>query len=603
MGLLYPGALAFLLIVPALVLAYLARERPSRVTVSSVMAFRALRGFRRERFGGWPRLDWMFFAEVLILSLVVLAMAGPFVWKRSSPLAVVIDNSAAMQALTPSGKSRFDVAREKLDAELSAESGGGGEISVYVTAPQPRRVAPPFITLTEARLALRRIKPTDAPNDQTTLENFLSNLASEARVAKVIFAGAEALAAPVPARIHPIAVGDAVADSAIGSFSLRREVLGAEALHASLTIANFSPETRTLELIVTGDGKQVAHAKEALGARETATLEFPAIPPARIYEAKLAPDDALALDNIAYATAGSVKNLSILFISPTPADAAGLNSIPGVAVTTKTPDAYSPDELANFDLAIFEYATPKEIPAVNTMLVMPPAGDPVFGLTVTPTAKVEIAGWRTTDTLTDSVNFRLLSLRGGEYFGTHPWMSQVVGGDGGALLLKGERGAHRFVATGFNLVPSLGRRTLPMSVLTLNAISYLAGLGGSSSGYRTGQPWLAPAGVDHVILPSGKKKAARPGTLFTDVSEQGVYELVGPGGVQTPRAVNLADLTESDLASSPLLKVEGANAGSAVEPVMQKSSLSDYILLGIILLTALEALIVYRRRRLAEAAP
>ncbi len=111
------------------------------------------------------------------------------------------------------------------------------------------------------------------------------------------------------------------------------------------------------------------------------------------------------------------------------------------------------------------------------MLVMPPPGDPVFGLTVTPTAKVEIAGWRTTDTLTDSVNFRLLSLRGGEYFGTHPWMSQVVGGDGGALLLKGERGAHRFVATGFNPFPYLGRRNLPMSVLTLNAISYLAGLG------------------------------------------------------------------------------------------------------------------------------
>ena len=76
----------------------------------------------------------------------------------------------------------------------------------------------PFTTLTEARLALSRIKPTDAPNDQTTLENFLSNLASEARVAKVIFAGANALAAPVPARIHPIAVGDAVANGAIGSF-------------------------------------------------------------------------------------------------------------------------------------------------------------------------------------------------------------------------------------------------------------------------------------------------------------------------------------------------------------------------------------------------
>ena len=601
MGFLYPGALVFFALVPALVLAYLAKERPARVTVSSVLAFRALRGFRRERFGGWPRLDWMFFAEVFILSLAVLAMAGPFIWKKTAPLAVVIDNSAAMQALTPAGKSRFEVAREKLDAALSAED-GGGEISVYVTAPQPRRVAPPFNTLTDARIALSRIKPTDAPNDQTTLENFLGNLASEARVAKVIFAGANALAAPVPARIHPIAVGDAVANAAIGSFSLRREVLGAAALHASLSIANFSPETRTLELVVTGDGKQIAHAKEALGARETATLEFPAIPPARIYEAKLAPDDALALDNVAYATAGSVKNVSILFISPTPADAAGLNSIPGVEVTAQTPDSYSPGDLGNFDLAIFEYATPKEIPEVNTMLVMPPPGDPIFGLTVTPTSKVQIAGWRTTDTLTDSVNFRLLSLRGGEYFGTHPWMSQVVGGDGGAIVLKGERGAHRFVATGFNPFPYLGRRNLPMSVLTLNAISYLAGLG-ASSGYRTGQPWLAPAGVERVIIPSGSAVAAHPGTLFTAVSEQGVYELVGPGGAKTPRAVNLADLTESDLSSSAPLKVEAANSGSAAAPVMEKSSLSDYLLAAIIALTALEALIVYRRRRIIEAAP
>ncbi|MGH7923350.1 MAG: vWA domain-containing protein, partial [Candidatus Binatus sp.] len=488
MGLLYPGALIFFTLIPVLVLAYLAKERPSRVTVSSVMAFRALRGFRRERFGGWPRLDWMFFAEVLILSLVVLALAGPFVWKRTAPLAVVLDNSAAMQALTPAGETRFDIAREKLEAALSVED-GGGEISVYVTAPQPRRVAPPFTTITEARLALSRIKPTDAPNDQTTLENFLSNLASEARVAKVIFAGANALAAPVPSRIHPIAVGDAVANAAIGSLSLRREVLGAEALHASVTIANFSPDTRTLELVVTGDGKEVARAKEALGARETATLEFPALPPARIYEATLAPDDALALDNVAYATAGSVKKVSILFISPTPADAEGLNSIPGVAVTARTPDTYSPDDLGSYDLAIFEYSTPKELPGVNTMLVMPPPGDPVFGLTVTPTAKVQIAGWRPTDTLTDSVNFRLLSLRGGEYFGAQPWMSQVVGGDGGALMLKGERGAHRFVATGFNPFPYLGRHNLPMSVLTLNAISYLAGLGGGSVGYRTGQPW------------------------------------------------------------------------------------------------------------------
>ena len=67
MGLLYPGALVFLAIVPALVLAYLARERPARVVVSSVLAFRALRGLRKERFGGRPRFDWMFLVELILL--------------------------------------------------------------------------------------------------------------------------------------------------------------------------------------------------------------------------------------------------------------------------------------------------------------------------------------------------------------------------------------------------------------------------------------------------------------------------------------------------------------------------------------------------------
>ena len=83
MGLLNPSALIFFAIVPALVLAYLARERPSRVTVSSVLAFRAIHAMRKERFGGMPKFDWTFFVELLILSLAVLAMARPYLIRHS----------------------------------------------------------------------------------------------------------------------------------------------------------------------------------------------------------------------------------------------------------------------------------------------------------------------------------------------------------------------------------------------------------------------------------------------------------------------------------------------------------------------------------------
>jgi len=109
---------------------------------------------------------------------------------------------------------------------------------------------------------------------------------------------------------------------------------------------------------------------------------------------------------------------------------------------------------------------------------------------------VEVAGWPTTDALTDGVNFRLLNFRSGEYLGQHPWMQAVVTGDRGALLLSGSRNGHRFVATGFNPFPYLGRQNLPMSILTLNMLGYLAGFGAQTSGYRTGEPWMVPAGSE-----------------------------------------------------------------------------------------------------------
>ncbi|HUO05470.1 MAG TPA: VWA domain-containing protein [Candidatus Binataceae bacterium] len=595
MGLLHPGALAYLALIPALVLAYLARERPARATVSSVLAFRALRGFRRERFGGWPRLDWKFFIEAAILALAALAMAGPFTWRKSNPIAIVIDNSAAMQALTPTGQTRFEAARAKLDAMLAAED-ASGEISIYLTAPHPSLAAPPYASLGAARRAIAELSPADAPNDQATISSFLSELASETRFAKVIFAGASAIAAPVPAKIHAIAVGDSVANAAIGSFSLRREAFGADALHARLTLANFSPERKNFTVTITGDGRELAHAPAALGPSETAALEFPALASAHVYKAELKPDDALALDNIAYATAGAIKTVSVLFVSPSPADAAGLETIPGVEIKTRTPGDFTPSDLGGADLAIFEYAAPKELPNANTMLVMPPPGDPVFDFAATAAPMIKIAGWSETDPLTDSVNFRLLNLRAGEYFGTHSWMSSAIGGDDGALMLKGERGGHRFVAVGFNPFPYLGRRNLPMSILTLNAMGYLAGLGMSGAGFRTGEPWLVPAGVEAIVPPSGRKIAVVPGTLFTEVSQQGVYELIGSHGETSPRAVNLSNLAVSDLENTPALRVEG---GSGIpEPVMERHALDNYLIAAIIALCALEALIVYRRRRI-----
>ena len=596
MGLLNPSALIFFAIVPALVLAYLARERPSRVTVSSVLAFRAIHAMRKERFGGLPKFDWTFFVELLILSLAVLAMARPYLIRRANPIAVVLDNSAAMQAHTREGATRFTRARKEADEMLS--NSDASTVALYLTAPQPHQVGGAPMSSTEAQVQLAQASVSDAPADAAAITNLLGEMSSSGRVSEVIFASSRPLAPPTPPRINAITVGDPIDNFALGSFMLRRETFGAEALHARITVANFSPKFASVTVTVSGDDRPLGSAKTSLGPRETGVVEFPSLGPANIYKAELLPNDGFALDNIAYATAGSVKSVSILFVSPHPDDARGLDSIPGVTVASKSPDAFTPADLNNIDLAIFEFAAPKELPSVNSMLVMPPSGDPVFGFSTATVAPVQIARWSPIDPLSDAVNFRLLNIREGEVFGTHPWMESTLDGTGGSLLLHGERQGHRFVATGFNPFPYLGKGNLPMSILTLNTLGYLAGVGANSQGFRTGEPWLVPAGVHDVVLPSGKTVAAKPGTLFTDVAAQGIYKLIGPGKLETLRAVNLGDLTTSDFENVPPLKIETAKTAATPEVLIEKSPLTSYVLTAILALLALEAMLLYRRRRI-----
>jgi len=591
-GLLYPAALYLLAIPPLLVIAYLARERPRRAVVSSVIAFRALRAMRGERFGGRPRLQWTFFLELLILGLAVLAVAAPYVLRKGNPTALVIDNSAAMQAQTSSGRSRFESVCEKITAALSSND---SETVLYVTAPQPHEVGL-FHGAAATKAAIGQVLLTDAPDDTAALIGLLAQLSADRHLGRIIFGSYRPIAAPVPARIEPITVGEPVANYAIGSFVLSRESFGAATLHGRATVANFSRSAQPLTVTVTADGKTAGRAEARVEAGEVTAVDFPNLAPATLYRAQLEPGDGFPLDNIAFATGSAVRGLSILLVSPTPADGANLRSIPGVSLTTVPPGSYSPTELAAADLAIFEYAVPKEIPAVNSLLVMPPPGDPIFNFSLRTSPRLDLTGWPPIDPLTDGVNFHLFNLRSGEYFGVHPWMQPVMDGAGGALMLAGNRQGHRFIATGFNPLPYLGRANLPMSILTLNMLGYLAGFGAQGTDLRTGESWIIPAGVKEIVLPSGRKERVHGGETFSSASSQGIYTLIAAGGTKTLRAVNLADLATSDLENAPPLKVEAGSAAASEQAVV-RMSLTPYLLAAIILLLVLESLLVYSRGR------
>ncbi|HKD67631.1 MAG TPA: BatA and WFA domain-containing protein [Candidatus Binataceae bacterium] len=593
MGFLYPGALAFFALIPLLLIAYLVRERPRSVLVSSVLGYRALRGLRAERPWGWPRLDWLFLMELLILSLVVLAMAQPFVIHRHTPVAVVLDNSAAMQAGTPPG-ARFEAAKAALERAIPNQSDVA--VALYLTAPQPHQVGD-AMSPSRARSAIGKARTVDAAQSPVSVARMLRDIVSGHGFTQCFFATANPVSQPLPVGLHVFRAGDPLPNYAIGSFAVGGAQFGSGALKARLTIANFSSQPQSLEVAISAEGKTLTRAQARLQAQEITGIEFPTLAPSTAYRADLKPADAFALDNTAFATPATGAQIQVLFVSPTPADAAGLASLPQLGIRTLSPDDYSP-AAAKADLLIFEYGIPKELPAANALLVIPPGGDDVFGLRLVPGTTTQITDWRSPDPLTDGVNFRLLSLRQPESFAVHPWMHSVVNSNLGALIMEGQHQGHRYVVLGFNPFPYLGTRNLPMSVLTLNILGYLSGFGSEDAGYRTGEPWIVPAGVSEIIMPSGNRVRVEPGIPFAKGTEQGIYQLIGPGSQRRLRAVNLADLNQSNLENPATIKLDiAAGGGGHPADFSERQTFTPYLLAAILILAACEALFTYRRRR------
>jgi hypothetical protein len=592
-GFLYPGALVFFALLPLLLIAYLVRERPRSIIVSSVLGYRALRGLRAERPWGWPRLNWLFLIELLILSLVVLAMAQPYLIHRHTPVAVMLDNSAAMQAGVPPG-ARLEAAKAALIRAIPDQNEVA--VTLYVTAPQPHQIAD-GLTPARARAAIARVRAVDAAQSPVSVARMLRDIVSGRRFTQCFFATASPVSPPIPPTVHVFKAGDPIPNYAIGSFAVGGAQFGSGALKANLTVANFSVQPQTLEVSISAEGKALTRAQARLAPQEITAIEFPTLAPAGSYRADLKPADAFNLDNVAWATPPSGAQINVLFVSPTPADAGGLQYLPQLNVHTISPDNYSP-ETAKADLLIFEYGIPKELPAANALLIMPPGGDNVFGLRVVPGATTQITDWRSPNPLTDGVNLRLLSLRQPESFAVHPWMQSVVNSNLGSLIMEGKHQGHRYVVLGFNPFPYLGTRNLPMSVLTLNILGYLSGFGSEDKGYRTGEPWIVPAGVTDVVTPSGKRIPVEPGTPFIEDAEQGIYELMGPGSQKRLRAVNLADLNQSNLENPVAIKLDIPATSGEPRDFSERQSLTPYLLAAILALAACEALFTYRRRRI-----
>jgi hypothetical protein len=592
MEFLNPTALYGLTALPLLLIPYLIRRKPRRIVFSSLLLFSEMGARASGRPWGRLRLPLIFFLQLVLLALLIFALSEPVFSLRPSHIAIVLDNSASMQALED-GKSRFQLAQESA-RDLLREVGTTGKVDVYLTTPRLEKLRSATLMPAEAAGLIMSLEPYDIGDPPLDYDKVLNQLAGQQKYDRVYLITDHPVSRQGE-KLRAISRGTPHDNLAITSFQLSHTSLTNAQLNATAEVANYSAKDVKIKIMVSGGGAVVASRELIIAAGKSAAAFFEGLPQRAYYEAEIAARDALLVDNRRFAVPPTSQSLRILGISPRPQALSSLRTLPGVTLNIISPDSYQNAERIGYDLEIFHFATPAELPQTPALFILPPDNS-LVGLG-NPLSRPVVSNWREPHPLTQYVNFSLLRPTYARPLRPQVAGETIVESPEGPLVFAAQRHGVRYLILGFDPFPYLGRENLPMSVFTLNLLDWFfenAGARGRDTGEALA--FSAARQGDLVVSPRGDKISLESAaTSFSDTFYQGVYQL-NRGSEKELFAVNFQDANESDLRRPTPIEIH--DAVGANKSASTLFAFWPYLLLAALLLSVVEWFIHPRAPRL-----
>lgn len=566
MEFLNPSALYALALLPLAVVPYLIRRRPRRLFFSSLLFIAESSRSASRPWWGLPRLPLIFFLQLLFFLLLILALAKPVLSLRPAHVAIIVDNSASMQA-REGGKSRFELAKDEARSLMNSLS-LTTRFTLFHTAPT-LEVVGTSLSRSEAVGRLERLAAYDL-GEEENLPVRLSRLVEDGRYQRLVFI-TDRPAAEDAAAFRVITVGKPQGNLALTSLTVRRPLLTAAHLEAEAAVTNFSSAKRAVRVVLKGVGRPPAIEERTVDPRKSVTVAFKGLAEAPYYEAQIEGDDGFAVDNRRAALLPG-KTLSIVAVTPRPQALRTLGAIPGVSLRTLAPKAYlpqEPQESAEPGLLIFHYAAPLRLPRSHALFVLPPRENPL-ARPGEPLSAPVVSSWREPHALTRYINFALLRPTYARPLRPRLAAQAVVESSEGALVLAFEHHGFRYLVLGFDPFPYLGKENLPMSILTLNLLAWFQE-GMKSPDLATGEPLrLAPPQNLSAIVttPGGERREITASSgFFNETFFSGLYR-VQTGRSEELVAVNFHNLDESDLADPRPVAVRAPSRGGQADAAL-----------------------------------
>lgn len=579
MGFLSPLALTFAaLSIPILIL-YMLKLRRRDVLVSSTLLWqRLLRD--REANAPWQRLraNWLLILQLLILALLTLALARPFVPSRSivggGNLVILLDASASMQS-TDVAPSRFEAAR-RVVREILAGLSAGDTVTLIAVGPQPQVLAVGNDP-TALRRALNDAVPTNGSADWEAACALAAGIAVAGNAHVVIISdGAlpETLPA-LPGEVQFAGVGGQGDNLAITALAVREGPTGPQAF---LRVNNYGDADAGPVVEFYANGALFDARRLTVAAHDSANLALTDLPyDLRVLEARLTTQDALPLDDVAWAVHTPPASRRALLVSDGNLFLErALGALPGVELVRLPPDASllsSQEEIEEgYSLIVLDGVVGATLPAGNLWLIAPPAlpllrGEMEGGGVFTATTITRVAADDPVLRYVDLSAVHILQARAIE---PPPGARVLVEAAGGPLLFVAERSEGRLAVLTFDLHDSDLPLQIAFPILTANLVNWLAPRGGIDlpAVVRPGDPVSlqpAPEAVEvRVSAPDGVRAVLPIGEtppVFAATDQLGVYRVEQIGQSDTalpsvvPFAVNLFDEGESDISPREVVRI------------------------------------------------
>ena len=363
--------LAFVILVPVIIIMYMMKQKAKEQKVSSLYLWSEM--IKNDRANTpWEKLkkNWLMILQIITLLVLIAALTSPYFLSglvSSGKACIVIDSSASMKFLYDENQTRFDKAKEEAISYVRKLK-NGTEISLITSDKNAILLSGKSQNKNEIIDMIKNLEVSNYPGDASEGVSMAKALALDSK-------GLQTLVitdSTIDVENLDAMVVDVYSDIPNVAVEYVSHGFKDSELDVLVKVTNFSNEQVKRDVSLY-QGENLLVTKEVeIEANSSEVVYFEDVDmDGSVYFAQVSGKDACDDDNISYdvLSDGSERRVLLMTRANVYLEKA-LNLIPGIAVT-KSEDISSLDDFAKqeFDLYIFDSMVPSTLPKQGNIII------------------------------------------------------------------------------------------------------------------------------------------------------------------------------------------------------------------------------------------